>query len=353
VLPLRNAEALAEESQMHIFIDESGSFQFPSAGNRNLSCVGALVVPEGAYAGLTIAFNECAKGWPGYPREFKGSQLIESQIAAVIEMLIGHGCLLFVKATEMSLNSKEHIEQYRSTWARYLSEGLTSSHPIERHHEVADLRATLEGLSLPLLVQAILLTNVVRRVIDESSVYFSVRVPSELAAFRWVIDAKDTKRTHYELAWQVLAVGQIQGQNIDRPGIAIEEGDYSHFNQSFGVSESEWPAHLPKPVQRRPGGRCMRWNLGKVLFQSMRFEDSAGSPGLQLVDVVSNCFRRALMGRLKVSGYARLGELMIRLGPPGIELYLFNERHRRSVRTFREYDGPVEILNRRVRFAGC
>ena len=94
----------------------------------------------------------------------------------------------------------------------------------------------------------------------------------------------------------------------------------------------------------------MRWNLGKVLYESLSFVDSQNCCGLQLVDIVTSTFRRALMGRLRQRGYERLGELMRRLGPSPVELHLFNLDG--SQCGFSEYNSALALIDSRSRLVG-
>lgn len=48
---------------MLIFIDESGNFTIPPARKRNLSCVGALIVPETVHNDLMGAFVKLRDKW--------------------------------------------------------------------------------------------------------------------------------------------------------------------------------------------------------------------------------------------------------------------------------------------------
>jgi hypothetical protein len=147
-----------------------------------------------------------------------------------------------------------------------------------------------------------------------------------------------------------MAAGLLQSKYIESPGIAVEEGDYTFFRRSFMNEDQKWPDHLPKPKSRAPSKPGITWNLGKLLYDSLSFVDSKNCWGLQLVDIVTNIFRRALMGRLKQPGYERLGELMPRLGPTPVRLHLFNTKG--SQHGFSEYNDAVAIIESRSKFVG-
>jgi hypothetical protein len=330
---------------MLIFVDESGSFTMPQVGKRNLSCVGALVVPEAVHNDLVSDFVRVRNSWGRLQQEIKGYALDEQQTAETICLLIERGCLFFVCATEMSLNSNSIITNFQRTQAQYITEDVSdSAHPLLRR-QVSRLRRTYENMPAQLFLQSVLLTDLIFKVINQASIHFAMKRPPELGAFRWVIDGKDKKKTVYEASWELMAAGFIQTKVIETPGVAVEEGDYSFFRRSFMKADSTWPAHLPPPRSRGPLERGMIWNLKKVLYESLSFVDSQNCCGLQLADIVTSIFRRALMGRLQERGFERLGELMRRIGPSPVEMHLFNAID--SLCGVPEYKNAVALIDSR------
>lgn len=322
----------------------------PQAGKRNLSCVGALIVPETVHNDLISDFVKLRNMWGGAQQEVKGYALDEEKTAKTISLLIERGCLFFVCATEMSLNSDSMITNFQRTQAKYITEDISdSAHPLLRR-EVFRLRRTYEKMPAQLFLQSVLLTDLIFRVINQASIHFAMQMPPELGAFRWVIDGKDKKKTAYETAWEAMAAGFIQTKGVENPGVAVEEGDYTFFRRSFMSPDATWPAHLPKPRSRGLFERGMIWNLKKVLYESLSFVDSKNCCGLQLVDIVTSIFRRALMGRLQPRGYERLGELMRRFGPSPIEMHLFNSLD--SLCGVPEYKNAVALIDSRSQLVG-
>jgi hypothetical protein len=336
---------------MLIFVDESGSFTIPAAGKRNLSCVGALIVPETTHNDLISGFVKLRDTWAGFRQEVKGSELNENQIAEVINLLLDEGCLFFVCATEMSLNSDVAIAEFQSKQAACITERISGAHHPLLRKQLFGLRQTFEKMPAQLFLQSVLLTDLIRKVIDQTGIHFAMQHPSELGAFRWFIDGKDKKKTAYEIAWELMAAGFLQGKYIESPSIAVKEGDYTFFRQSFMDADQNWPDYLPKPKQPHSSERGMIWNLKKVLYESLSFVDSQNCCGLQLADIVTNMFRRALMGRLKQHGYERLGELMRRLGSSPVKLHLFNSPD--SQRGFSEYDDAVALIESCSKLVGA
>jgi hypothetical protein len=90
--------------------------------------------------------------------------------------------------------------------------------------------------------------------------------------------------------------------------------------------------------------------LSKILYESLTFSASAGTAGLQLVDIVTNAFRRAMMGRLSFNGFERIGELMVRIGRSPFELHLFSSTT--TLPSLDEYTDPHEVIKGRSRIAG-
>lgn len=335
---------------MLTFIDESGSFTVPLADQRNLSCVGALVVPETVHNELIEAFVKLRSTWAGTPQEVKGSKLQEYQTAKVIDLLSERGCLFFVCATEMSLNSDAMIADLQRKQAECITENISNAHHPLLRRQLFELHQAFEKMPAQLFLQSVLLTDLIRKVIDLSGIHFAMQKPSEIGAFRWYIDSKDKTKTAYEIAWELMAAGLIQGKYLESPSIAVEEGDYTFFKRSFMEPDQKWPQHLPKPRITAPSKPGMIWNLKKVLYESLSFVDSKNCCGLQLVDIVTSTFRRALMGRLKQQGYERLGQLMRRLSRSPVTLHLFNSIG--SQRGFSDYESTVALINSQSKLVG-
>lgn len=247
----------------------------------------------------------------------------------------------------MSLNSDSMIADFQRQQSEYITENVSSAHHPFLRKQLRKLRDTFEVMPTQLFLQSMLLTDLIRKVIDQGSLHFAMQKPSELGAFRWFIDGKDRKKTAYEAAWELMAAGLIQGKYIEGTGIAVEEGDYTFFKRSFMQADQKWPDHLPKLPS---GERRMIWNLKKVLYESLSFVDSQNCCGLQLVDILTGTFRRALMGRLQPRGYGRLGELMRKLGRGPVRLHLFNRNG--SQHGFSEYNDAVALIESRSRHLG-
>ena len=166
-----------------------------------------------------------------------------------------------------------------------------------------------------------------------------------------MIDGKDVTKTKYEAAWELIAGGLLQGRNLESPGIMAEEGDYSHFAR-FLILGKPWPAHLPAPTSRNLSKPGAMTNLSMILYESLAFADSEKTIGLQLADIVTSAFRRAMMGRCQIHGYYNLGMLMRRVEKDPYEFHLFSSKPETVRPVLAEYDKPHMIIKSRVRMAG-
>jgi hypothetical protein len=111
----------------------------------------------------------------------------------------------------------------------------------------------------------------------------------------------------------------------------------------------KWPAHLPNP---ETDGPRMMFNLKTILHESMTFSDSTASEGLQLSDIITNAFRRALMGRLQRPSYDRLGELMRGLDTPPVVLHVLGEFAPKTLHT-PQYEEAISVIESRAKLAGA
>jgi hypothetical protein len=339
---------------MFIFIDESGSFALPPAGNLSLCCVGALVIPDGAYFLALNKFDRLKANWRSSSGEIKGSQLNEKQIAKVIEVLVGAGAKFFVAATEMSLNPEQQILERRESMGERLMAAVTSGHSPNVRTQMEELVSTVRAMPAQLFVQYLLLADLVDRILRVMPTYYAFAGPQELATFRWTFDGKDQKRTRFEACLSLLTALRLQSSGLKDPAISVVEGDYSYFQKAFGRSETDWPKGIPVPEPTPGAVGAENIDIGKILRTSSEFKDSRESGGLQLADIVINAFRRAVSGRLQPTGWDRLGELMLTMDArkPPFDLVVFSgvEAHE-AVAVPQAYDVILKKMWRRSKSA--
>jgi len=91
-------------------------------------------------------------------------------------------------------------------------------------------------------------------------------------------------------------------------------------------------------------------DVGKILRESFTLGDSAMYPGLQLADIVTNAFRRAICGRLQYDGWKDLGRLMFRWGDTAPRFVHFGDHTLDS--TPLEDSLPARVVMEITRVAG-
>jgi hypothetical protein len=248
-----------------------------------------------------------------------------------------------------SRHQKVLLNQWSEFWGKaQLTAEISEAHSQDLRTEAFRVRRAFENMSSPLFIQTVLLTELVKKVIDQATLHFAMQDPAEAGKFGWLIDGKDKKKTVFEAAWECMAGGLVQGRCLESPSIAYQEADYSSF-QKFLLTK--WPDHLPKP-KIKPGGSIMMFNLRKILYESMTFTDSTTSDGLQLADVITNAFRRALMGRLQRPSYDRMGELMRGLKEGPVTIHYFGEPDNKDRFSFTDYNAAVSLIESKARLAG-
>jgi hypothetical protein len=335
---------------MFVFIDESGPFVIPSQGATALSCVGALIVPDTSYPALKQCLGQLRQKW-GVVGEIKGSKLSESHVFDVITTLLDHDCKFLVCCTDMSAYRPGQLEAYRDQQAIRLMANVTDQHHPSLRSQLLQLKQDIEQMPYQLFVQFQLLTKLIIRSLQESSLVFCRRRPSELASFKWIIDSKDVTKTRYEKCWELIAGGLIQTLLIQSPLAMLEGGDYSHLFSNYSAADQQWPSHLPHPrITEDRGGQIL--DLRKLLCTELEFKDSEACEGLQFVDVVTNTFRRAVMGRLRYSGWCRMGELMMRLNGDAVGMFqLSHDGHIRGRPLPSDIHGRLARLESKAKFA--
>lgn len=301
---------------MQIFIDETGSFsgvgKFPS-----VSLVGALVVGDTVINDLKKIYGTVRKHLPKDRKsEVKGRSLNERQIAKVVSLLLEHGAIFEAVLIDLGTHTEDGLSIFQAQQAEKLTANLTENHNPKLVGEVKRARSEFEKFKSPSVVQAILTIDLIWRVLEFSTMYFSTRRPEELGSFHWVVDAKGTeeKPTNWEVWWSKFILPALQTKSFSEPLKQLPLGDYSHMERfeteadPFLREKSKWKEGGPRPL-----------DIGKILGESFKFSPS-GNRGIELVDIVVNATRRALNGNLQPKGWARIPELMIHRKGPYISL---------------------------------
>jgi len=286
---------------MHIFIDESGTFTHATSED-SVSAVGALVIPDGQLATIEEQYAAFRVHLPKENSEVKGRLLSEHHVETVVSMLLRHDVLFEVTAVDLWMHQPSDIAKHQALQGERLTANLTDEHHQNLRKAVIDLRARVEKMTPQLFVQSAATFSLIENVIQHATLFYCQRLPSELGVFKWVIDGKDKQKvTDWERWWSLIVKPALQSRSFRKPLVCIREGDYSHFDR-FRTTIGDYL----KPYV--PEGEAI--DVGKIMTESFRFS-GVPEPGLELVDILVNATRRALVGNLALSGWANIRRLMI------------------------------------------
>jgi hypothetical protein len=314
---------------MFTYIDESGAFVYAGDEKHAYSCVGALTIPGRFHGKVLKSFKRLKRQWHSDASEVKGKDLKEAQVAAVIDMLLECHCHFHVCATDMMYNPPEIISARKNAQAARLMAHMTDKHRPKLIQQIQSIQAKMKAMPDQLFVQFCVMTGLVSQHLQDSVMHYAFDDPPELGEFRWIVDRKACAKTDYEDLWHTLISPILEGQHCSTGSesrvACVEGGDYSYF-EKFCTSIDKWPSYLPAPRQQPPASGPINVILiGKILRDSFTLGDSKSFAGLQLADIVTNAFRRAISGRLQYPGWRNLGKLMFRWGSTAIQLIHFND----------------------------
>jgi Protein of unknown function (DUF3800) len=218
----------------------------------------------------------------------------------------------------MACHTESDLIEFKQLQARMIFESLT---PKYEPMLVAEMKASsqvVKDIASRLFVQAYLTIELIDRVVQIATLYYSQRIPEELGRFDWVIDRKDRELTAMERLWTSLIIPIGQTRAFEKPFITLKEGNYSHFDRfRLGIDASDrskdvqWlNENVVFPIRSGEVSRII--DMKKVLQESFRFADSKNDLGLQLADIVTSACRRAFNGNLQKCGWEELGRLLIK-----------------------------------------
>ncbi len=217
----------------------------------------------------------------------------------------------------MGAHTDAGLDAFQAAQAAKFTENLTEQHHPNLKAQVEAAKKTFECFKHPLMVQSVITFELIARLMEVSTMYFSMRRPDELCKFVWVIDAKGNlgAPNEWENWWSTVILPFLQTRWFKKPMAHIPIGDYSKMAR-FETEPDEWTKKMgnikegdPKPL-----------DLMAVLKENFTFS-AAATPGLELVDIVTNATRRAIVGNLAEAGWARIPELMIHRGTHYISMH--------------------------------
>jgi len=293
---------------LHIFIDESGTFTGYGASKPAVSTLGALIIATHRLPKLFKKYARLRANLPKRNGEVKGSQLNESQIASVIEVLRINGAIFCASMIDLAEHTPNDIDQHRTDHSNGLAANLTNGHTQELRDGIADLQKRMTGFPDQLYVQGWVMIDLLHQVMQDMIVYHCQRFPKELSKFHWVMDAKNPMAiTKWEDWWSETLIIWLQAISLKKPGAMLPGGDYSHFRR-FIIDEL--PEYLRKEAPQVDRTYGAGIDLQMMYGENFRFS-SDPEPGLEMVDIVTNALRRGLVGNLGEAGWLPLRGLMI------------------------------------------
>lgn len=278
---------------MHIFIDEAGLFLLTDPTQHNVSMVGALIIPDDAYEPICKLLNILKMQWD-IVGEVKGKDLKEPEVNLLIQHLEKYDILFIPIVIDVKYCDKTITYQHRSDLMQAILSSISPHHHPNVVAQIKEFSKTVEQMPEQLYIQWYALRVLFIQIIQLSTFYYAQRQPKELGSFKWLIDAKDKNGITKNERWFIDTLQFfIQGISQHNPLKMLEDADYSYY-KNFDIEDAD--------------GTDI-----KKLLEDLSFADSAKNNGLQLVDILTTCLRKAMNGKFKARGYDRMGRLMTRL----------------------------------------
>lgn len=277
---------------MNIYIDESGSFVSASAiGSWNV--VAAVAAPEASRRAILEAVQKLKlSSAVRLSDEVKLNAVSEEHYLRFVHELARTHALLFATATDAGVNSPATLLHHQRTQVAKIRENIPRMKYEGGRHGVVLLADQLEKISPQLYAQLVCQVDLLHDVVSRSINYFVQRIPAAVAAFRWRIDQKNTSKTTYEEAFEKIAPALLQTRSFKEPAVRVEGFDYRRM-VAFEYAEGEAPDYLEVEYGLRIQHAL---NLGKILRDDLKFEDSKENTGIQVADLLASGLRRCLRG---------------------------------------------------------
>jgi hypothetical protein len=308
---------------MRIFIDEAGSFVPPTSGQSSYSLVLALIIPSSCESELFYEFLRLRDSWPKQQIEIKGSSLDETQAAQVINLLASFDVVVEFVSLDMALHGKNVIDDFKARQADAISAHVTREHYPDMIHHMVQLEQIVRDMPNQLFVQTEITIQLILKVVQMATLYYSLRQPAELGDIAWTVDRKAHTLTEMEETWTTLILPMSESHFMKEPLILLKKVDYSHFARyetDLATDEDmarhiEWLYKVHGKRKDRDTGHII--NARRLLSEQLQFLDSRDSLGLQLADMLASILRRSLNNRLQKPGWKGFGKLVIHDPKPG------------------------------------
>jgi hypothetical protein len=290
---------------MKTFLDESGSFA--KATSSSISIIGALTCRSHSFDSLCAQFEVLKQSW-GLHGEPTGGKLNEKEVIEVVDLLLKHDAYFHVVVTDTSQVSDRDFTELRQMHIDGLYRHLTPQHNAMWRGDVDELARFLAEFSFPSLIQFCLLTHLLDRILRDFLLWHAAKTPTELSSFDWILDAKDvTHTTKEEKTWRSLVGAYLQNRSLEHPIFLVRGLDYSHMSRFWTVPS---PGLVEKFPQMRKDDPAI--DVGSIVRDNLSFKTSSSELGLQMVHIITNAYRRVLVGNIDAEQVKSLGQLMMK-----------------------------------------
>lgn len=314
---------------MNIFVDESGSF-VNTTKTDSWNCVAAYISPEVDTPKILEVLQELKRSANNTPhKEIKLKDVTEDSYLKFLGELNKLNGTLFSVATDSSLNSLPAIKFHQEKQVEAILKVKPSMKYDGGKLGVQLLADQLSSLSPQLYAQLHCQVNLIHDIVIRGILYYVQRHPESLGKFSWRVDQKNSQKPTFEETFEKILPALLQTKSLREPMIMLKGADYSAFSV-YEYTKGESPTYL-KEEYGIDLGDDPGVNLGKLLRDDIKFEDSEHCQGVQIVDLLASGIRRCLRnGFNRNSIIAKyLGGLMVqqKYNKPPINLIGFKEAH--------------------------
>lgn len=319
-------------ASMHIYIDESGSFvnaTEPGAWN----CVAAYVSPERDRRNLQKYLESLKKTvkHPKRPCEVKLGDLDEAVYFSFLYQLSSLSGIVFCACSDSASQSVQEIITHQEMQSDKVVEHKDKMIYPEGRKALEVFSDELRSIAPQLYVQLYHHIYVIFQVISFGTLFYAQRIPKTLGKFRWRIDQKNEYKNVFQDAYLKLVLPILQTMSFRWPFPRLEGADYSAFER-FNFTKGHEPKYLKDTYGLEFGDG---FNLGKLIRENIRFEDSKKNLGIQVADLIGSGVRRCLRGGFRNNDLAAelLGKLTVRGIPdhPAVRLIGFGLEEKQFV----------------------
>lgn len=336
---------LTKSPSLHIYIDESGSFANTTAPGA-WNCVAAYVSPEQDRCKVEqfLADLKTTVRNPKHAREIKLGELDETEYFSFLLRLSSLSGIVFCVCSDAASQSNQEIARHQEVQCQKVEEHKDKMLYPEGREGLVFFAEELRKVAPQLYVQLYHHIYLIFQVVNYGSLFFVQRIPKTLREFRWRIDQKNESKNVFQDAYLKLSLPILQTMSMRWPFPQLEGADYSSFER-YDFAPEEKPTYLKDTygIEVRDG-----FNLGKLIREDMKFEDSKNNLGIQVADLIASGIRRCLRGNFSDNDRAAslLGRLTIRglEDHPAIRLIGFGTEESQAVDS--TADRMVTIMRR-------